>query len=211
MQHTPPHASVTHESNEAGARPCARAHSTISHTTAPKQIAQRERSIRRDTAARHQQRAHTTHTTELVRAPTYEIAQIQPHPLTGMAYDGIFEPFRALGLVCSDVQPVLNTLGEEMFVAVAVDRSFVVYGADNLATRMVSPPLRKRIRCVAVSRCGCHCVVAGAACLKRRGVMCCAGPHARAVPWSTARRAPCVTAVSTSCPAPSSPVHLPWC
>ena len=58
----------------------------------------------------------------------------------------MFTPYRALGIVCSDVAPVLNVLGKDTFVTVPIDRSFVVYSGDNLATRMVTPPLGKAIK-----------------------------------------------------------------
>ena len=58
----------------------------------------------------------------------------------------MFTPYRALGLVCTDAAPVLNALGSETFVCVPIDRSFVVYAADTLATRLVTPPLGKSIR-----------------------------------------------------------------
>lgn len=64
----------------------------------------------------------------------------------------LFHPYRALGVVCGEVPPVLHQLGAVSFLAVAIDKSFLVYDGANLSTRMVSPPLRRRIRSV-------HCVL----------------------------------------------------
>lgn len=60
--------------------------------------------------------------------------------------NGLFSPCRAVGLVCGDVKPYLHSLGTENFIITAVDKSFQVYAASNLALRTVSAPVRKRIR-----------------------------------------------------------------
>ncbi len=70
-------------------------------------------------------------------------ARTAPAAMSGL---GLFAPHRAVGLVCSDTPPFLNTLGTENFLVVAIDKSFQVLDASNLSTRAVSPPLRKRIR-----------------------------------------------------------------
>jgi hypothetical protein len=62
--------------------------------------------------------------------------------------NGLFSPCRAVGLICGDVKPYLHTLGTENFIVTAVDKSFQVYAAGNLALRSVSAPVRKRIRWV---------------------------------------------------------------
>lgn len=58
----------------------------------------------------------------------------------------MFQPYRAIGLVCSDTPPVLHTLGTDSFLVTAIDKSFQVFAAGTLATRIVSPPVRKRVR-----------------------------------------------------------------
>ena len=65
-----------------------------------------------------------------------------------MSGPSLFAPFRAVGLVCSDTPPFLSTLGTEHFVVTPIDKSFHVVSGANLATRMVSHQVRKRIRSV---------------------------------------------------------------
>jgi hypothetical protein len=60
----------------------------------------------------------------------------------------MLSPYRAVGIVCAEVPPVLNVLGKDAFLAVPVERSFIVYAADTLATRIVTAPLGKSIKCV---------------------------------------------------------------
>ena len=60
----------------------------------------------------------------------------------------LFQPFRAVGLVCGEARPVLNSLGTENFLTVAVGSSFHVYSCDRLSLRIASEPLPEDIQCV---------------------------------------------------------------
>jgi hypothetical protein len=104
----------------------------------------------------------------------------------------MFSPYRALGIVCSDVAPVMNSLGKDTFVTVSIDRSFVVYAADNLATRMVTPPLGKSIKCVlllrawgavAAARAGSYTHMARTTPPLSLRSTCCSVPHMRSSEW----------------------------
>ena len=63
----------------------------------------------------------------------------------------IFQPYRAVGLVSSDVPFAVNEdAGSQTFLAMAVDRSFNIYRADDLTLAISSSQLEKKIQEIAV-------------------------------------------------------------
>ncbi|CAM9462758.1 unnamed protein product, partial [Choristocarpus tenellus] len=61
----------------------------------------------------------------------------------------LYYPFRALGVVTDALPFVLNRLGDECFLTVSIDRAFQVYRCDHLRVVLVSPPMSKRVSCLA--------------------------------------------------------------
>ena len=63
----------------------------------------------------------------------------------------IFQPYRAVGLVSSDIPFAVNeNAGSQTFLAIAVDRSFNIYRADDLTLAISSSQLEKKIQEIAV-------------------------------------------------------------
>ena len=58
----------------------------------------------------------------------------------------IFEPYRALGIVASDIPFCVNSLGTQTFVSVVVNNAFQVYKCDKLGLSLISPQIDKEIR-----------------------------------------------------------------
>ncbi|CAN1272073.1 U3 small nucleolar RNA-associated protein 21 homolog [Linum perenne] len=65
---------------------------------------------------------------------------------------GIFEPYRAIGFITSDVPFSVQRLGTEAFVTVSVGKAFQVYNCAKLTLVLVSPQLPSKIRALASYR-----------------------------------------------------------
>lgn len=65
---------------------------------------------------------------------------------------GIFEPFRAIGYITSEVPFSVQRLGTETFVTVSVGKAFQIYDCAKLTLRLVGPQLPKKIRALASHR-----------------------------------------------------------
>ncbi|KAK4383667.1 U3 small nucleolar RNA-associated protein 21 [Sesamum angolense] len=65
---------------------------------------------------------------------------------------GIFEPFRALGYITTQVPFSVQRLGTETFVTVSVGKAFQVYNCAKLSLVVVGPQLPKKIRALASYR-----------------------------------------------------------
>ena len=63
----------------------------------------------------------------------------------------ILDPYRAIGLVTSDVPFVLNNLGTQSFLTVAIGNAFQVFKCEKLTLSLVSPQLQHDIRYVYVT------------------------------------------------------------
>jgi U3 small nucleolar RNA-associated protein 21 len=66
------------------------------------------------------------------------------------AMSQLFAPFRAIGVVCDDVPAAVQQRGTETFVAVAIGRSFQLFGCARLNLLFAGPMLRHRIRALAM-------------------------------------------------------------
>ncbi|KAJ6795772.1 WD repeat-containing protein 36 [Iris pallida] len=65
---------------------------------------------------------------------------------------GIFEPFRAIGYITSEVPFSVQRLGTETFVTVSVGKAFQIYDCAKLTLKLVGPQLPKKIRALASHR-----------------------------------------------------------
>lgn len=65
---------------------------------------------------------------------------------------GIFEPFRAIGYITTNVPFSVQRLGTETFVTVSVGKAFQVYNCAKLSLVLVGPQLPKKIRALASYR-----------------------------------------------------------
>ncbi|KAK4424941.1 WD repeat-containing protein 36 [Sesamum alatum] len=65
---------------------------------------------------------------------------------------GIFEPFRALGYITTQVPFSVQRLGTETFVTVSVGKAFQIYNCAKLSLVLVGPQLPKKIRALASYR-----------------------------------------------------------
>lgn len=65
---------------------------------------------------------------------------------------GIFEPYRAIGYITSEVPFSVQRLGTETFVTVSVGKAWQVYNCAKLTLAMVGPQLPKKIRALASFR-----------------------------------------------------------
>ncbi|ONK70376.1 uncharacterized protein A4U43_C05F33080 [Asparagus officinalis] len=65
---------------------------------------------------------------------------------------GIFEPYRAIGYITSEVPFSVQRLGTETFVTVSVGKAWQVYNCAKLSLVMVGPQLPKKIRALASYR-----------------------------------------------------------
>ncbi|CAN4110308.1 unnamed protein product [Withania somnifera] len=65
---------------------------------------------------------------------------------------GIFEPFRAIGYITTNVPFSVQRLGTETFVTVSVGKVFQVYNCAKLSLVLVGPQLPKKIRALASCR-----------------------------------------------------------
>lgn len=136
-----------------------------------------------------------------VVAPFWGMAASHPKspPMSG---GGLFSPYRAVGLVCSDVPPFLNTLGSEHFLVTPVDKSFHVLSGANLATRIVSPQVKKRIRCgnsCPLPLIMCVCVTCVCVLIPRQGCGVPEGVDIHSVWRQRCRVVPCCTSVWLRC------------
>ncbi|KAL0456168.1 UNVERIFIED_CONTAM: WD repeat-containing protein 36 [Sesamum latifolium] len=65
---------------------------------------------------------------------------------------GIFEPFRAVGYITTQVPFSVQRLGTETFITVSVGKAFQVYNCAKLSLVLVGPQLPKKIRALASYR-----------------------------------------------------------
>ncbi|VFQ89188.1 unnamed protein product [Cuscuta campestris] len=65
---------------------------------------------------------------------------------------GIFEPFRAIGYITTNVPFSLQRLGTETFVTVSIGKAFQIYNCAKLNLVLVGPQLPKKIRALASYR-----------------------------------------------------------
>ncbi|XP_010263396.1 PREDICTED: WD repeat-containing protein 36 [Nelumbo nucifera] len=65
---------------------------------------------------------------------------------------GIFEPYRAIGYITSNVPFSVQRLGTETFVTVSVGKAWQVYNCAKLTLEIVGPSLPKKIRALASYR-----------------------------------------------------------
>ncbi|KAG0493288.1 hypothetical protein HPP92_004282 [Vanilla planifolia] len=65
---------------------------------------------------------------------------------------GIFEPYRAIGYITTDVPFYVQRLGTESFVTVSVGKAFQVFNCAKLTLVAVGPQLPKKIRALASYR-----------------------------------------------------------
>lgn len=65
---------------------------------------------------------------------------------------GIFEPFRAIGYITSNVPISVQRLGTETFVTVSIGKAFQIYNCAKLNLVLVGPQLPKKIRALASYR-----------------------------------------------------------
>ena len=61
----------------------------------------------------------------------------------------LFEPFRAIGVICDGCPAAVQQRGTETFVAVAVGRACQLYNCEKLNLLFVGPMLREKIRALA--------------------------------------------------------------
>ncbi|CAL1380098.1 unnamed protein product [Linum trigynum] len=78
---------------------------------------------------------------------------------------GIFEPYRAIGYITSEVPFSVQRLGTETFVTVSIGKAFQVFNCSKLTLVLVSPQLPSKIRALSSYRdytfaaYGCHIAV----------------------------------------------------
>ncbi|VFR02322.1 unnamed protein product [Cuscuta campestris] len=65
---------------------------------------------------------------------------------------GIFEPFRAIGYITTNVPFSVQRLGTETFVTVSIGKAFQIYNCAKLNLVLVGPQLPKKIRALASYR-----------------------------------------------------------
>lgn len=65
---------------------------------------------------------------------------------------GIFEPYRAIGYITSNVPFCIQRLGTETFVTVSVGKAWQIYNCAKLSLILVGPQLPKKIRALASYR-----------------------------------------------------------
>ncbi|CAI0428720.1 unnamed protein product [Linum tenue] len=65
---------------------------------------------------------------------------------------GIFEPYRAIGYITSEVPFSVQRLGTETFVTVSIGKAFQVYNCSKLTLVLVSPQLPSKIRALSSYR-----------------------------------------------------------
>ena len=78
-------------------------------------------------------------------APTKKLKPSAP-PKTRISR--IFQPFRAMGFVTTDVPFCLQMRGTEYFITVSVGKSFQIYDAQKLKLKFVSQPAPSQIQCI---------------------------------------------------------------